>query len=146
MNTNQETKQFSDRPSLPYLRKTIDLISRLLTCHKIRTSFKSMQQIRNILTSAQHPEYILSQSCCNRISCSCGLVYIRNTYWGSNTRTSEHKHSCRLVQVLKSAVPEDSSQEDHSSHTIKCNDTIVLATMSNFYSRLSREDIQKPKH
>ena len=54
----------------------------------------------------------------------CSKVYIGETARKLNTRPSEHKRHCRLLQPSKSAVAEHAITEDHN---IDFDKSIVLA-------------------
>lgn len=73
------------------------------------------------------------------ISCECGQVYIGQTGCSVNSRIKKHYRQTRLAQPEKSAVAENSVNQDHK---IRFPETEILATNTGHLDRLIREAIE----
>ena len=70
-------------------------------------------------------------------------IYIGKTARKLNTRLSEHKRHCRLLQPSKSAVAEHAIVEDHN---IDFDKSIVLANEQQYWPRKIKEALLIRKH
>jgi hypothetical protein len=139
-----EKPGYEGRVFLPYVQHVTDRIGKILRKHKIDTVYKPTKTLSQHLRSVKDPRDPLSTPGVYRIPCSCGSVYVGMTKRSVNTRLSEHKRSCRLGQVEKSAVAEHTLEQE--GHRIRFEDTQVIARESKYYPRIYREAIEIHKH
>ena len=117
----------------------------MLRKHKIHTVFKPTKKIQDSLRSVKDKRDLLTSPGVYSIPCTCGKVYVGTTKRSINTRIQEHKRHCRLLQPEKSAVAQHTLLEQ-GNHTIKFEDTKLLATTPGYHARLQREAIEIFKH
>ena len=128
---------------LPYIKNTTDRIGKLLEKYNIKP-IKPTKKIQECLRSAKDTSDPLATPGVYRIPCSCGSVYIGTTKRSIKTRITEHKRSCRLGHVEKSALAEHALTLD--DHKILFEDTQVLDRTRSYYPRIYREAIEIQKH
>ncbi|XP_013142202.1 PREDICTED: uncharacterized protein LOC106106200 [Papilio polytes] len=126
---------------LPYVRGITDRIGHLLRRRcSIRTIFRPMTQIKNILRSPKDRDPLDSPGV-YEIPCDCGENYIGETGRNIKTRLSEHIRSIRKLDSNTSAVAEHALVSD-MKHYIRFDKVKVLAREKNFVSRKLREAIE----
>ena len=74
-----------------------------------------------------------------RIPCTCGKVYIGETARNLKVRQKEHKDCCLKCQPDKSALAKHAWENDHP---IKWDDSELLVTVKNYFSRQIRESVE----
>ena len=101
---------------IPYIEGVSYCIKRTLTKRGIQTVFRTVQMLGCLLMKVKPTLTDLDKKgVIYQVPCrDCSKVYIGETATKLNTRLSEHKQHCRLLQPSKSAVAEHAIVEDHN--------------------------------
>lgn len=118
----------SGKVFLPITPRVTDRIGEILRKFNIKSIYRKSRKIRDHLKSAKDQKDPLNSAGVYRIPCTCGSVYIGTTKRSINTRINEHKASCRLGHIEKSAVVEHTLGNDSIEHRIKFEETHILAS------------------
>jgi hypothetical protein len=97
---------------LPYVNKTFNRISRLLSKHNIKSAALPPKKIPSFLRSAKD-DVGLKTPCVYSAPCECGHVYVGQTSRSIGTTIKEHHRHIRLEQPDKSALAEHSINLGH---------------------------------
>nr|XP_023023038.1 uncharacterized protein LOC111511257 [Leptinotarsa decemlineata] len=133
LNTIETTLQMNNYSE----RRTTDKISRILRRHNISTSFVPERTIRSMLRNPKDQIPLESQGVCH----DCGRTYIGQTNRRINIRKDEHKLAVE-GKVTTSSLFQYVLQ---TGHNINFDNTAILASNENFYSRTIREAIEIEK-
>lgn len=128
---------------LPYVYGVTDKIGRILKKENIKTVFKPLAKIKDILPSPKDKFSSLNSKGVYKIPCSCGLVYIGETGRSVKTRLTEHERCIRTGHFSNSAVAEHQLE---TGHKILFNQASLLCSAPHFRNRKIRESIEIVKH
>ena len=128
---------------LPYIQGTTDRIGRILGKYNIKSIFKPLTKVSDLLPSIKDKLPPLTAPGVYSIPCACGSAYIGETKRPISVRLSEHERCTRLRQITGSALAEHRQQ---TGHDILFDQTKILARESHYYPRKIREAIEILKH
>ena len=124
---------------LPYIRGTTDKIEKILRRRNLKVCFSPPNSIRNMLDFSKDPiEPKLLQGV-YAIPCSCGKVYIGETYCSIKTRLKEHNTDIHHGRIKQFAITKHSHD---SKHQICLEDLKVLEKIPHYYKRKIREGLE----
>jgi hypothetical protein len=106
-----------------YMQTTYERLSRMLAKHNIKSIPLTPKKISNYLPPIKDAVGLRTPGIYS-IPCECRKVYIRQSGLSVHIRIREHERHARLAQTDKSAVAEQSMNQDH---IIKLHDTKLLS-------------------
>jgi len=94
--------------SLPYIKGTVDKTTKIMRNRDIKITFTPLKSIRKRVGSLK--DMIKPNSCkaVYSISCSCGNVYLKETWRSMEVRFKEHNANLRHNNSKKSTLAEHS--------------------------------------
>jgi len=101
------------RISLPYIKGTTDKIARVLTKHSIMVAFTPPNTIKNMLDFAKDLIDPKNHKGVYSIPCSCGKVYIGETWISFGIRLKEHISDITRNRSEKSVLIEHACSSSH---------------------------------
>ena len=128
--------------TLPYLKGTTDIISKILRRNNITVAFAPKNTIRNLLDKAKDPIDPRQQKCVYKILCSCGKVYIGETGRSPQKRLKEHTTDICRDRSYKYVLTEHSH---NTSHHICIDKMRLLAREEHYTKRRIREAVEIEK-
>jgi len=138
-----ETNSHQITTVLPYIHGVTDHIGRILRKKNIKTTFKPLNKISQILPSAKDARHALSCKGIYKIPCDCGSVYIGETGRSIQTRIKEHQRYVKTRSSAHSALAEHFLD---TGHKICFDQTSVVSKSQHYFPRKIREAIEIKKH
>jgi hypothetical protein len=120
---------------LPYVGKTFNHISKLLSKHNIKSVGLPLKKIPSFLQPAKD-DLGLKTPGMYSMPCKCGEVCIGQTSCSINTRIKKHQCHIHMEQPEKSAMVEHSI---NLGHYIKLQDTTILSTKRRYTDWMIKE-------
>ena len=136
--TQQQQQQIEyTNMTIPYIPGLSDKLKRIANKYNIRTTFKTDNTLRSILTKTKpHNEDQNSKNCVYSISCECGTRYIGETGRPLHVRVREHQNYLKTGEYKKSKLSQHSWEEDHH---IKWGEALKLTKEAKSFRRKIKE-------
>jgi hypothetical protein len=115
---------------LPYIQGVIERIARVLNKKEIKTSFKSLETIKQSMRSVKDKLDPHNGKGIHKIECSCSKYYISETGHSFHVRIKEHRANIKNECIHTSTLAEHSLK---TRHHVCLEDTKILAKKNHLF-------------
>ncbi|KAJ8911562.1 hypothetical protein NQ315_007943 [Exocentrus adspersus] len=136
-NNNQNRQNPTSNMTIPYIPRISERLKRLGNEFNIRTTFKTNNTLRSILTHTKPKNKDQNEkNCIYKIPCQCGKHYIGETSRPLDVRVKEHKNYVRDYQVDRSHL---AKHVWDNGHQINWKQASIIQKEPNFGKRKLKE-------
>ncbi|KAJ8914169.1 hypothetical protein NQ315_016248 [Exocentrus adspersus] len=136
-NNNQYRQNPTSNMTIPYIPRISERLKRLGNEFNIRTTFKTNNTLRSILTHTKPKNKDQNEkNCIYKIPCQCGKHYIGETSRPLDVRVKEHKNYVRDYQVDRSHL---AKHVWDNGHQINWKQASIIQKEPNFGKRKLKE-------
>jgi predicted GIY-YIG superfamily endonuclease len=136
-NRNNSANIICKNLTTPYVKGLSERIKKIGNQSNIRTSFKSNNTLRSILTKTKPKnEEQSSKNCIYQISCECDKFYLGETSRPLKVRINEHKKYIKDREFFKSGICKHAWEEGHK---IQWDSTKIILKEPNNKRRKIKE-------